>query len=415
MANILFLSYFFTPDSLSTAVLMSQLAQDLQAKGHNVTVLTTTPHYNLEDEALAKQPLRKKWGMQVQESTLDGMRVLHVQVAPKGSKIWLRLFDYLRYHGLGTIVGATSIKKPDVMFVPSPPLTMGIHAWLLRLIHRRPFVYNVQEIYPDVAVKLGVITNKRVIKVLEWMEMFIYKRSRRVSVISEWFKEVLVRKGVDPERVVVIPNFVDVDFVSPMDKRNPFSEKYGLTETFNVLYAGNLGLTQDWESLLSAAETVTDLPDMKIVIVGGGAKRNWLDEQITARQLDNVLLLPYQPREWIPFNYATADLCIIPMKAGMTIDTFPSKIYTIMAAARPALVSADPNSELKHVIENGDCGWVATPDDVNDLADKIRVAYDNRDDGVAKGERGRAYVVANHSRAAVVEKYHQLFLQIESL
>ncbi len=412
MANILFLSYFFTPDSLSTAVLISQLAQDLNAKGHTVTVLTTTPHYNLEEDALAKQPLRKKWGMQVQESTLDGMRVLHIKVAPKGSKIWLRLLDYVRYHGLGTIVGATLVKKPDVMFVPSPPLTMGLHAWLLRLIHRRPFVYNVQEIYPDVAVKLGVITNKRVVRLLERMEMFIYKRSERVSVISEWFKEVLVKKGVEPERVAVIPNFVDIDFVSPMDKHNRFSEKYGLTETFNVLYAGNLGLTQDWESLLSAAETLTDLPDMKIVIVGGGAKRDWLDEQIAARQLDNVMLLPYQPREWIPFNYATADLCIIPMKAGMTIDTFPSKIYTIMAAARPALVSADPNSELKHVIENADCGWVAMPDDAADLADKIRVAYDNRDEGVAKGERGREYVVANHSRAAVVSKYDRLLQQI---
>ena len=408
MANILFLSYFFTPDSLSTAVLMAELAQDLQAKGHQLTVITTTPHYNLEDAALEKQPLRHKWGQQVQESEREGVRVLHIKVAPKGSRLWLRVFDYLRYHALGTFVGISLVKRPDIMFVPSPPLTMGVHAWLLKLWHRIPFVYNVQEIYPDVAVKLGMLTNQPLIRILERLEMFIYKRAERISVISDWFKLVLIDKGVPADRLAVIPNFVDIEFVSPQAKTNPFSAANKLTETFNVLYAGNLGLTQDWASLLTAAEKLHDLEGLQIVLVGGGGRRDWLAEQIEVRGLTNVLLLPYQPREWIPYNYATADLCIIPMKTGMTIDTFPSKIYTIMASGRAVVVSADPNSELKHVVEQAECGWVATPEDGADFTAKIRHAYLHRDQTAAKGTNGRTYVVAHHSRPAVVEKYHQL-------
>ena len=412
MANILFLSYFFTPDSLSTAVLMAELAEALQAKGHQLTVITTTPHYNLEEAALAKQLLHHKWGQQVQESERAGVRVLHIKVAPKGSRLWLRVFDYLRYHALGTLVGITLVKRPDIMFVPSPPLTMGLHAWLLKLWHRIPFVYNVQEIYPDVAVKLGMLTNRPLIRLLERLEMFIYKRTEQISVISDWFKLVLIDKGVPADRLTVIPNFVDIDFVSPQAKTNPFSITNKLTETFNVLYAGNLGLTQDWESLLTAAENLRDLERLQIVLVGGGGRRDWLAEQIEVRGLSNLLLLPYQPRESIPYNYATADLCIIPMKRGMTIDTFPSKIYTIMAAGRAVVVSADPNSELKHVVEQADCGWVATPEDGEDFTAKIRQAYLNQAETVAKGGNGRTYVVEHHSRPAVVEKYHQLLQSI---
>jgi len=414
MAHILFLSYFFTPDSLSTAALMGELAEDLQAKGHQLTVITTTPHYNLEEAALAKQPLKPIWGTQVQQSERADVHVYHIKVAPKGSRLWLRVFDYLRYHLLGTLVGIFLVREPDVMFVPSPPLTMGLHAWLLNLWHRVPFVYNVQEIYPDVAVKLGMITNTAVISILEKLEKFIYRRATRISVISDWFKQVLQQKGVDKSRLVVIPNFVDVDFVAPQAKENPFSTKYNLTDTFNVLYAGNIGLTQDWESLLTAAAELTYLPDLRIIIVGGGARKDWLETQIQHRQLTNINLLPYQPREWIPFNYATADLCIVPMKAGMTIDTFPSKIYTIMAAGRPVVVSADANSELKYVVENAHCGWVAEPENNADFTAKIRTAYENREEQKSRGERGRAYVVAHHSRTAVIDKYHQLLTKLSN-
>ncbi len=411
MPHIVFLSYFFTPDGLSTAVLMSQLAQDLQAQGNQLTVITTTPHYNLEEEALGAQPLRPLWGRWLQESELDGMRVLHVQVAPKGSRLWLRALDYIRYHLLGLVAGCFLVKDPDVLFVPSPPLTIGIHAWLLGMWHRIPFVYNVQEIYPDVAVKLGMLRNRSVIRLMERMEIFIYRRATKISVISEWFRRALASKDVQSEKLTVIPNFVDTEFVQPGERRNSLSDRLGLDGKFTVLYAGNIGLTQGFEFVMDTAQALDDRPEIHFLIIGGGARFEWVREQIAVRNLHNMTLLSYQPRSLVPQIYAAADLCLVPMKKGMAQDTFPSKIYTIMAAGRPTLASADEDSELAWVVQQADCGWHVPPDDAPALVQAIIAARQQQNLSQEKGDAGRRYVTKYHSRSAVAAQYQALIAE----
>jgi colanic acid biosynthesis glycosyl transferase WcaI len=409
MSHILFVSYFFTPDSLSTAVLMAELAQELQALGHRVTVITTTPHYNLEDEALAKQPLRRRWGRWLQESDLDGIRVLHVQVAPKGSRLWLRALDYLRYHLIGLLAGILLVHSADVVFAPSPPLTIGVHAWLLALWQRAPFVYNVQEIYPDIAVKLGVLRNPPLIRALELLERFVYARAARVAVISEWFRRTLRAKGVPDDKLAVVPNFVDTEFVCPRPRRNAFSAAHGLDGKFVALYAGNVGLTQGFDTVIEAARRAQAMPALHFLIVGGGAQFAWLEEQIARHRLDNVTLLPHQPRSAVPDLYATANLCLVPMKRATTQDTFPSKIYTIMAAGRPALVAAEPDTELAWVVESSGCGWVVPPGDAHALSAALLHAFLHPAEAQERGRRGRAYVEAHHARRAVARRYSDLF------
>lgn len=412
MAHILFVSYFFTPDSLSTAVLMADLAQELEALGHRVTVITTTPHYNLEAEALAKQPLRRKWGRWLQESRLGGIRVLHVQVAPKGSRLWLRALDYLRYHLIGLLAGIFLARDVDLVFAPSPPLTIGVHAWLLALWHRVPFVYNVQEIYPDIAVKLGVLRNPAAIRALERLERFVYARSARVAVISEWFRRTLLAKGVPADKLAVIPNFVDTEFVHPRPRRNAFSAAHGLDGKFVALYAGNIGLTQGFETVVEAARRAQAVPGLHFLIVGGGAQFGWLEEQIALHRLDNVTLLPHQPRSAVPDLYASADLCLVPMKAATAHDTFPSKIYTIMAAGRPALVAAEPDTELAWLVETSGCGWAIPPGDAHALTGALLEAMLQPGVAQRRGTRGRAYVEQQHARFAVARRYGDLFASL---
>jgi colanic acid biosynthesis glycosyl transferase WcaI len=412
MAHILFVSYFFAPDGLSTAVLMSELAQDLQAKGHRVTVLTTTPHYNDEPEAAARQPLRRYWGRWVQESELNGMRVLHVYAAPKGSRVWSRALDYARYHVLGTLLGLLSVERPDVLLAPSPPLTIGLQAWLLGAMRCTPYIYNVQEIYPDIAVKLGVLRNRSLIWAMERVEQFIYRRAARVSVISEWFRRTLAAKQVPAGKLGVIANFIDTDFVRPATRENAFSEECGLEKKFTVLYAGNIGLTQGFETLLETAEQLASVGEVQFLVVGGGARREWLAQQLAARRVPNVTLLPYQPRSRVPEIYASADLCLVPMKAGTARDTFPSKVYTIMAAGRGVVASAEPDTELAWVVEQAGCGWVIPPEDAAALSDAVQYAYAHREELLDRGARGRTYVVAHHSREAIAHKYDELICEV---
>ena len=416
MAKILLLTLVFAPDGVSTAVLMTELAQELQAAGHEVTVLTTTPHYNVELEARARQPLTPHWGRWLYRSELDGIPVYHAAIPVKGDRVGARLLDYLRFHLISTLAGLFAVGHYDLLLVPSPPLTIGLSAWLLGLLRRVPFIYNVQEIYPDVAVSLGVLRNRQVIRALEGLERFIYGRAREITVISEWFRRRLLEKGVPEAQLTVIPNFVDTDFMQPQPvsarPRNDFARQHDLVDKFVVLYAGNIGLTQGFETILAAAQALRHLPDLRFVIVGDGTRRAWLAEQLASTDLANVLLLPYQPRSVVPQIYGAADLCLVPLKRGTAQETFPSKIYTIMAAGRPVIAAADPDSELAWVVEHAGCGWSVPPDDAGALATAIADAYVQRATLPYHGQQGRTYVLANHSRHAVTHHYDTLIRQM---
>lgn len=408
MSQILLLTLVFAPDGVSTAVLMTELALELRALGHEVTVLTTTPHYNIDREARALQPLKPRWGGLLYRSDCQGIPVYHTSIPVKGDRVGARLLDYARFHAISTVAGLTIAGDYHVILAPSPPLTVGLSAWLLGLACRAPFIYNVQEIYPDVAVSLGLLRNRRIIWLLEQLERFVYARARAVVVISEWFRRALLRKGVPADKLHVIPNFVDVDFVQPGPRDNEFARQHGLNGQFVVLYAGNIGLTQGFETIVEAARALAVVPDLRFVIVGDGARRAWLEQHLATLGLDNITLLPYQPRSVVPQIYASSDVCLVPLKKGTAQGTFPSKIYTIMASGRPAIVSVDADSEAVWVVQQAQCGLAVPPDDPNALAQAILRAYQERGTLHTYGENGRRYVVQHHSRQAVARQYHEL-------
>jgi colanic acid biosynthesis glycosyl transferase WcaI len=412
LSRILFLSLIFSPDGVSTSLLMTELALELKALGHEITVLTTTPHYNVDVEARAKQPLKRTWRGLLYKSSYEGIPVYHASVPAKGSRVGARLLDYARFHVISSIAGTTITGHYDVILTPSPPLTIGLNAWFLGLATGVPFIYNVQEIYPDVAVSLGLIKNRKLISVLERLEKFIYNRSRRIVVISERFRRKLLAKGVPAKKIEVIPNFVDTDFIQPRERLNCFAAAHGLDKKFVVLYAGNIGLTQGLETMLAAARELSHLPELSFLIVGDGTRRKWLEIELVRQNLPNVAILPYQRRSLVPLIYASSDLCLVPLKRGTAQETFPSKIYTIMAAGRPVVASVDSDSELSWIVEASGCGWVAPPDNPHALASAVQHAYHHREELEQKGLDGRTFVLAHHSRRAVALKYHTLIQEI---
>ncbi len=393
---------------------MTQLARELRRLGHGMVVLTTTPHYNADPETLAAQPLTRKWGSLLWQSQLEGIPVYHAYVRSKGRRIFSRLVDYLSFHLIDTAAGVWLRKQYDLILAPSPPLTVGLSAALLAAIRRIPFVYNVQEIYPDVAVRLGVLRNRSIIRLLKHVERYIYSRAKVVVVISETFRQCLITKGVPAAKIRVIPNFVDLDALRPGDKLNEFSIRQKLTEHFVVLYAGNIGLTQDFESIVDAASRLRNLEEIVILIVGDGARRDWLDQQIRQSDARNIRLLPYQPGSVVPQIYASSDVCLVSLRPGMASETFPSKIYSIMAAGRPAVVSAEQNTDLSSIVTETGCGLAVPPGDPEALADAIRRLYSQRHLLKEMGRLGRERVVERHSPQAVARQYHELARELTS-
>jgi colanic acid biosynthesis glycosyl transferase WcaI len=411
MARILLHSLVFSPEANSTSYLMTDLAVQLQRIGHRVTVLTTTPHNNLEPGALARQPLRPVWPGLLYRSELQGIPVWHVKLPMKGNRVLRRMFDYVRFHAVALVAGMSRAGEYDIVIAPSPPLTIGIMGWLFGARRGVPAIYNVQEIYPDFAVNQGLIRNRAFIAFLHRVERFVYSKNDRVISISEAFNQIIRERGVPDSKLGVISNFVDAELYRPLPRHSDFAREYGMDDHFVVLYGGNIGLSQDWESMLHAAAVHAELP-IKFVVVGDGARRPWLEQEVKRRGLTNVVLLGYQPRETMPQFNASCDLCTIPMKTDTTRDTFPSKIYSILASARPVLVSADPGSELEWVVEHAVCGWVVPPDDPDAYARALLNAYQARARLPAMGERGRTFVEEEYSKEAVGRKYDLLIREL---
>jgi len=414
-SKTLLLSLVFAPDSVSTAILLTELSQQLKNIGNDFTVITTTPHYNHDPEISEKQPLTPLWGHFLFQSDCQGVPVYHVRVHAKGKRVLTRLYDYLFFHVISVFIGLRLKEKYDVILASSPPLTIGLCAILLAWLRRVPFVYNVQEIFPDILVRMGSLKNRFLIYILEKMEKFIYDRAKAITVISEKFRQRLLAKGVPPSKLHVIPNFVDIDFFQPGQRQNNFSQEHNLDDRFVVLYAGNIGLTQDFETIIAAAELVQDNPKICFLIIGDGARREWLQEQIREQGLQNVKYLPYQPHSVVPLLYASSDVCLVPLRRNTAFDTFPSKIYTIMAAGRPVIASADKNSELTWVVEQTKCGIAIPPSDATALATTVKEIFSAPERLSEMGKIGREYVVEHHAPEIVAQQYDELLKSIATV
>ncbi|HSJ09663.1 MAG TPA: glycosyltransferase family 4 protein [Longimicrobiales bacterium] len=396
----------FAPDVVSTAALVSRLARELQALGHSVSVITTTPHYNVTPAADRGPALRRRWLGLAYESDYSGIPVFHVRVRRRGNRVLGRILDFLWLHLLTLVRGLADRRGIDVVYAPSPPLTVGVVAWLIARLRGAAVIYNVQEIYPDIAERLGAVQRGRALGALHRVESFIYRHSDRVVVIAPAFARRIAGRGVPAGRLDVIANFVDTVQLAPVTRRpNPFSAEHGLDDRFVVLYAGNIGLTQDFETVLAAADLLVDVPDVVLVIVGGGVRRTWLEGTLAARPRANVLLLPYQPETELASMYGAADAGLVPLGSGMGWDTFPSKVYSIMAAARPVVALADAGTALADTVHEAGCGVVVAPGDAAALASAILALRGDAARREACGASGRNWVVRHHTPGTAAARY----------
>ena len=412
MANVLILSLVFPPDSVSTAQIMGELGVDLQAKGHKVIVLTTTPHFNRDPEAELRQPIRNLWGPVLRRSDYHGITVYHTFMPRKGKSILLRLLGWTGFHLISAAAGMTTVCRPDVIIAPSPPLTIGVFAWILGKFHGAPFIYNVQEIYPDIAVRLGVLRNKRLIGFLEHLERFVYRKGEKIAVIAPRMRQRLLEKGVPSDKVEVVPNFVDIGDLSPLPKDNDFSRRQGIQGKFVVSYAGNMGPAQGLESFIDSAALLRDETGIHFMMMGDGILRESLKKRVDKLGLNNFTFLPYQPYSTMPQIYGASDICLVPQTAQTGCDAVPSKVYRIMACARPVLATTDPESDLAHLIKDAGCGETVPPERASGLADVIYKAYRDQARWKEMGQAGRAHVVEHYSRPAVTHRYHNLIQRV---
>ena len=407
--RILFLTMYYKPDNAATGILMAELAEELAQHGHDVRVITSMPHYSTNS---IWPEYKGKWWSRERQGPILVHRVWSYVPVHK-DRLLPRFFSYLSFTLLSALAGLL-LPRPDVIVTPSPspPLTNGISAYLLGRLRGVPFLTNIQDIYPDVAIRMGVMKNPAVITAYKKLERFVYAHSRAITVISEGFRGNLSAKGVPADKISVIPNFIDAAFVSPHPRRNDFSAEQGWDDKFVVLFAGNVGMSQGLDTVLEAAGLLQGTPNLLFAIVGNGASKPSLMAQAKQRGLANVQFLPYQSYDQVPKLYSSADVGLIPLRRGFSSDSVPSKLFTIMGVARPVIASVDAHSETADVIGAARCGLCLEPEDSQALAEAILQIYRDKAQAEEMGRRGRQYVEEHYTRTSVARQYEEIFARL---
>lgn len=414
MAKVVFLSLVFPPDGVSTAQIMGDLATQLRMRGHDVLAITTTPHYNRDAEAEQKQPLRPVLGPALFASEHAGTPVLHIPMPRKGRSYLVRMLAWAYFHLYSFAIGIRHVLPGDVLIVPSPPLTIGVVAWAICLLKGARYIYNVQELYPDCAISMGAIKNKRLQEWLFSLERFVYSKAAAVTTITSGMALKITEKGTPAAKVRIVPNFADPDALPPGDKINPFSIRHGLAYKFVVSYAGNIGPAQDLGLLLNAAKCLADRSDIQFLIMGDGTDRRYIRSRIEQEGLSNVTMLDYQPFAVIPDVYATTDLGLVPQAGSISESAIPSKVYRIMAAGRPILTYTTPGSDLDRLITGHGCGLSVEAGNVEKLVEAILDAASAPRKLKRMGTRGRELMMSSYTLEAIAHRYDDLVKEVRA-
>ncbi|ANH80926.1 glycosyltransferase WbuB [Niabella ginsenosidivorans] len=411
--KILIHSIAFSPDGVSTAYLYNDIAIALKNAGYEVVVLTTTPHYNIVPAVIKKQPLSKHLLGLYYTSEYNGIKVLHVTQKKFKSTI-LRMLGFVYWHTLSLILGLKE-KRIDLILSPSPPLSIGFINLIIGRLKKAKVIYNVQEIYPDFLIEQGNLKSGIIIRFLKWLERFVYNKSDAVTTIDQIFYNIISPRFVCPKKLHIIPNFVDTALYRPLSKetiklcRDVFKNSNAL----KVMYAGNIGHAQDWDPLIQAALYLKDDP-IEFYVIGEGVMKEYLSSQVKTKSLNKVHVLPYQPRELMPHLLAFSDIQFIFMSKEMENHGFPSKVYTIMASAKPLLVCSGEQTPIVNFLSQFTCAKLITTNDNNNKINEITsfLKTISKDELKKMGENGFNEVQKNYSKEAVSQQYIQLVQQL---
>lgn len=391
----------FTPDVAPTGEVMTRIVEELVARGHDVEVVTSLPWYR--DHAI-----EDGWGGKlVRRENMPWGRIVRINPFPTADKrnLFRRALSFGGFTVVATVVGSFG-RRVDAVISMSPPLTLGPAGWIASIFRRAPFVFNIQDVYPDVAVEVGAITNRHAIRVLSWMERFSYARADAVTVLSRDLKENLSKKTKDPSKIRVIPNFVDTEWIAPAPRENAYRAELGLTDETVVLYAGNIGYSQPLEMLVEAAKRYSSRTDVHFVVNGSGSGRDAVEASATG--LTNITFVDLQPKERLPDVLAAGDIHLVLLREGLAASSVPSKTYSILASGRPLVASVDVGSEVALLVTESQAGRAVPPEDAEAFIAALDELIDDPEERQRAGASARAAVETWYSPAAVAEAYEVL-------
>jgi glycosyltransferase involved in cell wall biosynthesis len=396
--KILVLNQYYRPGIEATAYLLAELCEAL-AEDFDITVVTGR--------------LRGRPDLPTRE-VQNGVRIIRVKSAAYDrAQIRGRALNYLTYLMQALRVGF-ALPRHDIVLCGTDPPIVGDVALLVSKRHRAPLIVLSEDVFPEIAVALHRLQNGPLAALFGWLVRLYLRRADRVVAIGDTMRRRLECKGVHPERLRVIPNWTDVHALEPQSKANEWSRSNGLDAAFVVMHSGNVGHAQDLDSLIRAATLLRDLDDLRVLIIGTGARKAELVELSRRLEADRVEFLDYQPRELLLQTLASADVHVVGLARGLAGYVVPSRLYGVLAAGRPVIAAAEEETETAQLVRAVGCGLVVPPASPLALAEAIRDCHDGVHDLVEMGRRAREYALEEADRSVAVGRYREMLSEVRA-
>ena len=394
--KILFLSDNFPPEGNAPATRLYEHATRWVRAGHDVTVVTCAPNF---PEGKLFAGYQNRWR---QVEIMDGIRVVRVKTYITANEGFIkRTLDYMSFMLMGFLAGLFE-RRPDVVVATSPQFFCAIGGWALSVAKWRPFVFELRDLWPASIIAVGAMKTSPVIRALEKLELFLYRRADAIISVTESFREDLVRRGVPRDKVHVVINGVDLDRYEPRPRDAELEREFGLGGKFVAGYMGTHGMAHALPKVLDAAEKLLHREDIAFFFAGSGAERAKVEQLVAERNLHNVRLIPRQPKERMPALWSACDLSIVPLRNTPVFATvIPSKIFEAMGMGVPILMSL-PEGEATGIVRSTQSGVCVPPEDPDAMAAAIVALADDpeRMDGFRKTSRAAAPGFSRVTQAA---------------
>lgn len=407
--RITFLCQYFPPEMGAPAARTYEHARHWAGLGHQVTVVTGFPNH---PTGIIRPEYR---GQFVKREKVDGIEVLRTWIYCAPNKgFFKRVLNFLSFFFSSFLLGAMMTKRADVVVGTSPQFFCAVSAWLLSVLRRVPFVFEVRDIWPLSAVELGAIKNPLLIRALETIEIFLYRRAALIVIVAESTRPYLQRKGIPDEKIAMIPNGIDalyLEMAATAGDPEAIRAEIGLKDRFIVSYIGTHGMSHALDVVLEAASRMHNDQTVHFLFVGEGAEKDRLKEQAAALKLENVTFLSQQPREKLLAFYRASNVSLVPLRR---LDVFkkvlPSKMFELMGVASPIICSVE--GEAADLLTRADAGLCIEPENVDALVEAVRRLRQDPERARRLGGNGERFVRNYYLRSRLAEQYIDALKQV---
>src|SRR5262245_56026720 len=399
--RLLFINRYFYPDISATAQLLTELTEDLAARGETVTVITGNTAYTGDQSVLPAQEIYK------------GIRILRVGFTRFGRALALgRLADYISFW-ISAFMTAVRTSRQDCLVVLSDPTLLSLLAAMVRMVKSVKTVCWLQDVFPEIAVRAGVLPEGLFARGLRWLSRWSLRQMDQVVVIGRCMERHVLSEGIPSPSLARIPNWADGTHIKSLPKsQNEFLQRHTLENHFVVMYSGNHGVVHEFETLVALLRETRSVPELCFCFIGEGAWRKRLMDTAQAESWSHIRFLPYQPKSLLQSSLSAADVHLVSLRTDMEGLSIPSKVYGALAAGRPVLFIGPQGSEASALLYEAQCGYSVQPGDTQGAVQALLSVYNDRALLEKQGHAARLYFSRRFDRNIATKTFHQVFQRV---